>query len=75
MVLKGDILKWRYAETAAEREDVMSVESVDGPFIRVRHIGEAAAPVSVTREDLVRKVGTMKEGESLMEAYRKHKKL
>ena len=69
-----DIVKWGgEMSNEAEKRDVMLVDAIEGRYIRVRHIGEPLAPLSMVTEESVRRVGKWDGVEPAGVLYEKYK--
>lgn len=71
-----DVVKWKYPQNGAEREDVMVVEDTMGAFAQVRHVSETEfLGVSNERIDDLRVVGRCTAYEKAEEVYNRYVKM
>lgn len=71
-----DVVKWKYPQNGAEREDVMVVEDVMGVYVQVRHVSETEfLGVSNERMEDLRVVGSCTAYEKAEEVYNRYVKM
>ena len=70
-----DVVKWKYPQNGAEREDIMVVEDVMGAYVQVRHLNETEF-LSVSNEKMedLKAVGTCTPYEKAEDVYRRYVK-
>lgn len=69
-----DVVKWKFPQNSAEREDIMVVEDSTGAFVQVRHIDENGIQgTSNERMEDLKSVGRCTSYERWEEIYNRYK--